>query len=380
MSELQPLDFENLINRLDAQIVDAKKAAETTAKRVEAEKKHQRLRIQLDALEARLRAMLDVPMEVPADVVILVDAMRAEERTLASEIASYAVPAVVPTVISPELRASVVELAQEIRMTEMTILEHEERQAALTVWSTRWRILAEAAGQENIKGDRDWKAVYALLKERIAIYPLDRFIPALQRDRTAHWEGLLAQAEQELTAAKDMGVRRRETRCMLDEVTAMAAYPASLDDEALKKARHLTRYVARVPSFRDDLANAVAPLREKLGSEFDFLWADDVAETKEPTAKMTRRAIVSRIVSRMISKALIGECHGPIDKIYKGFPGHDYGRAKEALDLLIREGVIRHKVTQGGRISLENKWVTPCEKFVAGQPLGVKSIDDWCVD
>jgi hypothetical protein len=140
--------------------------------------------------------------------------------------------------------------------------------------------------------------------------------------------------------------------------------------------QHAVREIAKEKSLRDDLADLVLPFKPML-PEFAFLWKED-DEDKPEARHLTAREIMCRILSRMKSKALIGECHGPADKITKGFPDHDKGRAKEALDLLIKVGVVRHKGQQGGRVSIEPKWVQGAERFVAGETLGAKAVDDWC--
>jgi hypothetical protein len=155
---------------------------------------------------------------------------------------------------------------------------------------------------------------------------------------------------------------------------------AKSDGEDIRRYKHIVRTVAANPALRDDLAVHCAQYRQILEEEFGFLWKDG-AEEVEAVAKdkMTNREILSRLLRRMISKTLIGACHGPLDRVCTGFPDHDRSRAKEIMNLMIRIGIIRAKKQEGSdvRVSIEPNFLGQCENFVQGQPFGQKAVDFW---
>lgn len=208
---------------------------------------------------------------------------------------------------------------------------------------------------------------------------MQHYIDALNRDKVGNWVKQLEQAKTAL-AETTLRVQRREISYRdMDELRMMTIHPEALNDEGLKRARHLVRSVGAVEQFREELADVAGDLRSQLGSEFDFLWSGMKQEEEAVSRHLSNREIVKRILSRMLSKALIGGCHGPLEKIAKGFPEHDKGRAKEAIERLVKAGVIRQKTNVGTqRVSIERVFVTPCEKFVKGEPLGIPAVDEWC--
>lgn len=388
---LSPLDFEKLVNDLDGQITEAKKAIEAKQKCDELEKEYKHIHHQLEALDARLQQMVSLGIAPPPNVTATVEVMRKEDSRLAAELEELSdnppsafftkeLHAPAPQQeIDPTLRAQMDELIDEMRASTQALhtMETDEKSFLFDIWANRWRILAEAVGQHRIQGERKMMAAYAVLKTVIQEHPeASHYIRALHRNEPGDWEALLATAQQGLEGVYARRRMRENTEAQLKELAVLLS-EAEHDE---KRVRHLIREIAKQKSFWDDLAAVCEPKKADLMAEFPFLWSEETETTSPPVEgkKLANREITSRILSRMMSKALIGECHGPIDKIYKGFPGHDYGRAKEALELMIKSGIIRHKTLQGGRVSVENKWVTPAKRFIAGQPLGVKVIDDWC--
>lgn len=387
---LPPIDFENLINGLDTQIVEAKKAAETKQKREELEKRYKMVHHQLEAIEARLKQMETLGLRQEPNITATVEVMRREDAALAAELEEltdpvfYAKEAPVPKAVMPEIdpaiRTKVGELLDEMRATDFMLssMETDEKRCLFEIWANRWRILAETIGQERIQHDRQMKAAFAVLRNAIRVHSdAAHHIQALHRERQGDWSVLLSMAQKGLDTIRERHHQRKITEQQLEEVRSLLKNDVPYDENHLK---HLIREIAKTKSLRDDLANVCEPIRQQLcdEGEFDFLWGDEETTPSPVKKHLTNREIVGRILSRMHSKSLIGECHGPIDKIPKGFPGADYGRAKEALELLIKSGVIRYKSQQGGRVAIESKFATACERFVAGQPLGVKIVDDWC--
>lgn len=381
---LQPIEFENLVNGLDAKIVEAKaataeaqKRADEAAKRANTEKELRRLIGQIAAITPKLAEAYTLGLSLP-DVDAALDTLKHEQQVLETTLATLPKPDRT-TVRDADIKADLQNLIEEIRHTNVRGMDDDEREVLYDVWALRWRIHAETYGQDRVQTDPDFKCVYGLIKASFEVAPVQHYIDALNRDKTGNWVRQLEKAKMELGDIT-LRVERRETAYRdMDELRLMSIHPESLDDEGWKRTRHLTRTVAALPQFREELADVVSDMRSQLCPEFDFLWTDVKHEEELPSRHLSNREIVKRILSRMLSKALIGACHGPLEKIAKGFPEHDKGRAKEAIERLVRAGVIRQKTNVGTqRVSIERVFVTPCEKFVKGELLGVPAVDDWC--
>lgn len=387
-------EFESLLADLDRQIVEAKKVAEIRAKRDAAEKQLKRLRVRIDALQPRIDEIRRLGAEPDPRAERLLSEMREEERSLTAELERLGVttpPAVEPAeparptpTVSLEEKQDVVALLADMAATDLDALDPEEREVIFRVWALRWRLTAEDVGQDRVNRDSDMRKAYARLREAMDRHHAG-YIPALsqsRRDPRPAWERQLGFATREREDIRARLAARRLAEQKFQELVAFAAAGAPGDgDEKVRRFRHLVRDVAKAPSMRDDLAELCAPHRTALGEEFVFLWSDDEAApaVEKAAARLNRRDIVARVLRRMISKAAIGGCHVPLEKLYKGFPSHDQSRAKEALDLLEKIGVLRIKSTEKGpRASLEPAFVTAAEGFVAGGASGYEDLEAWC--
>lgn len=389
---MQPIDFETMINGLDGMIADAKKAAGMRQKRDEVEKRWKMVHHQLEAFETRLRQMVELGITPPPNVSATVEVMRKEDATLAAELGELTEELTDPVFyakeetptpqtplpeIDPALRAKVGELLDEMRATDFMLssMEPDEKRFLFDIWANRWRILAEAIGQSRIQHDRMMKAAFAVLRSAISAHDATYRIQALHRDERGDWTALLTAAQRGLDSIRERRRQREVAEQRLGELRKLLE-----SGPYVEEAKPVIREIAKHKSLRDDLVDVCEPVKGALGDEFAYLWKDDEAGNNGAAKHLTNREIVARMLHRMLAKALIGECHGPIDKITKGFPDHDKGRAKDALDLLIKAGVVWFKSQQGGRVAIVNKFVTACEKFGSGQPLGVKVVDDWCLE
>jgi len=381
---LHPTEFENLVNGLDAKIKEARTAAveeerkrAADVKRAETEKELRRVMSQIAAIAPKLAEAYTLGLSLP-DADAAMDALKHEQKTLETTLETL--PRQRDTTKDAAIRADLKNLIEEIRHTDVRDIDDDEREALYDVWALRWRIHAESFGQDRVRTDPDFKGAYALIKAAFEVSPATHYIDALNGEKTGNWVRQLEQAKTALGTIT-LHVQRREAAYKdMDELRMMSVHPEALDGEGQKRARHLARSIGAVEPLREELADVASDLRSKLGSEFDFLWADAKREEETPTRHLSNREIAKRILSRMLSKALIGGCHGPLEKIAKGFPEHDKGRAKEAIERLVRAGVIRQKTNVGTqRVSIERVYVTPCEKFVkGGEPFGISAVDDWC--
>lgn len=344
-------EFENLLGDLDRQIVEAKKTAEIRAKRDAAEKQLKRLRVRLEALQPRIDEIKRPGAEPDPRAERLLSEMREEERSLMAELEHLGVttaPAVEPAEparpappVSLEEKQDVVALLAEMAATDLDTLDPEEREVLFRVWALRWRLTAEDVGQERVNRDSDMRKAYARLREAMDRHRAG-YIPALsqsRRDPRPVWERQLGFATREREDIRTRLAARRLAEQKFQELAAFAAAGVQGDgEEKVRRFRHLVRDVAKAPSMRDDLVDLCGPHR-----------------------------------------AAIGGCHVPLEKLYKGFPSHDQSRAKEALDLLEKTGVLRIKSTEKGpRASLEPAFVTAAEGFVAGGAAGYEDLEAWC--
>ncbi len=81
-----------------------------------------------------------------------------------------------------------------------------------------------------------------------------------------------------------------------------------------------------------------------------------------------RRRVLRLIVRKLFQKSKIGAAHTHEDNVYRGVPDHDKGVAKEAMDLLYREGWLRPKPTVADpHVSLEPERLPEIRALIAGE-------------
>ena len=211
------------------------------------------------------------------------------------------------------------------------------------------------------------------------------YIQALDRKANLDWPARLKECEEireqlirdRLNQKRDQEDAQEKILLTLkNAVREHAEAPEEGMYEAQRKLRHAIRETAKYRHLREEVAEIVAPLRTMLEEEFAFLWPKEEIEEEIPIANLTNRKILARMMRRMKAKTLVGASHGPFDQIYKGFPDHQKGRAKDLLQDLCRVGVIRAKYAPIGiRVSIEPKMMPIADKLIEMQETGFEPVD-----
>lgn len=384
---METLEYRKLLTLLDAYIDDAKRIAEEKARREALEQHLKLVHHQIETITARKVQIDKLGISAPVDLAAILNRLDAEKTTLEKQLRREPdAPKV--TRMSDADRKITEELYQEVMDIPVDQLEDEERWAQFEIWSIRWRIIADRVGNDIVNSDGFLKMCFARIRERMDAFPDGyRFITALDQEHAGEWPGRLKLQEAKL--AKLLEIRRSEEEAgrIAEEalqalVLQVATFRNAQDDSNERMLRHAVRNAAKFEHLREEIAETITELRPKLEGEFGFLWnvtngEDDPAPASQ---KLTNKDILSRICRRMFSKRLIGACHGPWDLIYKGFPEHDKGRAKEALELLAKAGILRKKSTLiGFRVSIEPKMMQQVEAAIEGRCTGITSLDLWCL-
>jgi flagellar biosynthesis GTPase FlhF len=81
-----------------------------------------------------------------------------------------------------------------------------------------------------------------------------------------------------------------------------------------------------------------------------------------------RRRVLRQILKKLFKKGKIGASHTHEDNVFRGVPDHDKGVAKEAMDLLYREGLLLPKPTvTDPHVSLRPDRTAEVQAIIAGQ-------------
>ncbi len=107
----------------------------------------------------------------------------------------------------------------------------------------------------------------------------------------------------------------------------------------------------------------------------DDVGDEDVAATNglPPHASVSqdpnpRRRVLRIILRKLFQKSKIGAAHTHEDNVYRGVPDHEKGLAKEAMDLLYREGWLRPKPTVADpHVSLEPERLPEIRALIGGE-------------
>jgi len=138
--------------------------------------------------------------------------------------------------------------------------------------------------------------------------------------------------------------------------------------KAEKEAEHLRRELDR----RDPEPEAAATPEERTprataGSK--LVPAEDplpsITEDRNP-----RRRVLRQMLKKLFKKGKIGASHTHEDNVYRGVADHEKGVAKEAMDLLYREGLLMPKpTTTDPHVSLRPERTAEVRAIVAGEIL-----------
>jgi hypothetical protein len=132
--------------------------------------------------------------------------------------------------------------------------------------------------------------------------------------------------------------------------------------KAEKEAEHLRRELDR-----RDLATALQPSLPLItpGPKNAPVEAKgtSIAEDSNP-----RRRVLRQMLKKLFKKGKIGASHTHEDNVYRGVADHDKGLAKEAMDLLYREGLLMPKpTTTDPHVSLRPERTGEVRAIVAGE-------------
>lgn len=373
-------EFEKVLNLADRQAAAARAQMERRAREESAARQMKLVRSRIASLEekaAEIRSLGEEPLPAVSEALA---ALRKEEGSLAAEFPGMQVSEPAPRADRPPVshaeKEDVLQMIDECHDTDLELMGEEERFLVVQTWALRWRIAADRIGQDRAPADKDMRAMYSRIMERVDRWRLPR-VRGLSRDDRGAWPAIMSSCVSKLYALRSERDARMEAEGLVEE---LRRHEVLADDpESARRFQHLVRTAARHEWLRDDIADAVSAKRGHLGPEFDFLWdGEDNGPPPDQGRRMTRREVVERMLRRMLSKAAIGECHVPAEKIHKGFPGHMKGEAKDAAEALARAGVLRYKATNYGfRVSLEPAQVEAARRFVDGGDLGLPEVDRW---
>jgi hypothetical protein len=133
--------------------------------------------------------------------------------------------------------------------------------------------------------------------------------------------------------------------------------------KAEKEAEHLRRELDRKDALSEPEAllpvvapaPPVAPTVSSSGSS--------IAEDANP-----RRRVLRQMLKKLFKKGKIGASHTHEDNVYRGVADHDKGLAKEAMDILYREGLLMPKpTTTDPHVSLRPERTAEVRAIVAGE-------------
>lgn len=135
--------------------------------------------------------------------------------------------------------------------------------------------------------------------------------------------------------------------------------------KADKEREHLQREVERLaPKGRGDPERAPAPTPPDPAPPRGVdARAPSLSEDPNP-----RRRVVRQMLRKLFKKGKIGASHTHEDNVYRGVADHEKGIAKEAVDLLYREGLLMPKpTTTDPHVSLAAERVTEIKAIITGE-------------
>jgi len=391
---MDTLEYRRIITNLDKELEQAKKAWEAKARRESLVQRQKLLLHWEDGLVARQAEFAKYSATPSVDIETELTKLRGEMTEIDGQLAGKEPPgAPPPTRLDPAIRADLEGLIENITLTINDGLPErpfQERWLRLQYWSILWRILAIKAGDFLVRVEGSpFKAAYARIMWALGATGVETLLEALSQNchqEIEKWESGLRSIERRLEEAIHAREEEdRQAKLAEEAYTELCVFfqSAPLDGEdAVTMFRHLARKSASFEHMRPEIAALCGSKRDILGEEFAFLWPADDGEAKEepeePGKKLSNRDIAARICRRLKSKAIYGACHAPQDMVVRGFASHDYGRAEEAVDELVRAGIVRRRRTGIGlRLSLEPGKLRELSAVIEGKPTGAAALDGW---
>lgn len=378
-SLMDTLEYSHLLSSLDRQLERAKRETEAKAKREETEQRIKLIDRWVEGLEKKKAEFEKYQARPAEDIDSILEKLLTERQDLQAYLEGRQG---LHELSAPDYQAMKALLAE----IEQGVLPDDRELCWWTfeMWAIRWRMAFDTLSEEAHESNNFMKLIYARIREAMKLHPGQWFIRALDREAHEAWTHRLEECKtrfrkREEEIEKEAAEKNAADEAVVDLTEAFLAHQEAPDAETDRKLRHYVRNAAKYPHLRDEVAQIVAPLKEDLLSEFGFLWVQPTkVEEEAPSRKLTNREIVARLLRRMKAKALIGGSHGPYEQMYKGFPEHDASRAREALDLLIRAGVVKSKPSGiGQRVAIKAPMIQRIDSFMNGEPLGIQEVDDW---
>ena len=134
-----------------------------------------------------------------------------------------------------------------------------------------------------------------------------------------------------------------------------------------KENEHLRREVARLESARHEpVPTAPGPPRATPSPPPEEE-AADASESASALDGNPRRRVLRQMLRKLFNKGKIGASHTHEDNVYRGVPDHEKGIAKEAIELLSREGLLLVKPTATDtHVSLSPDHAVEVQAIIAG--------------
>lgn len=184
----------------------------------------------------------------------------------------------------------------------------------------------------------------------------------LRAERAQAWRRAEGEREQARTREGEIDQKRIE----------------ELERRARRAEKEREHALAELERLRARLAagSAAGPEPDDEGPEPDDDSSDEdisAATDLPPHASVSqdpnpRRRVLRIILRKLFQKSKIGAAHTHEDNVYRGVPDHEKGVAKEAMDLLYREGWLRPKPTVADpHVSLEPERLPEIRALIAGE-------------
>jgi hypothetical protein len=187
----------------------------------------------------------------------------------------------------------------------------------------------------------------------------------------------------------DLRAERARGERRLNELAAQAE-TAQGRDAAHQRFEELERRARKAEKERDHAFAELERARARPAGERDERPAADEAEASQPAQGDTpstaeegapesdraplaadpnpRRRVLRHILRKLMKKGKIGASHTHEDNVYRSLADHDKGLAKEAMDLLYREGVFMPKPTVADpHVSIRPERLAEVREIVAGR-------------
>jgi hypothetical protein len=173
----------------------------------------------------------------------------------------------------------------------------------------------------------------------------------------------------DLRAAKAAAERR---------AAAVQANGPAVSEEA-RRAEELERRLRKAEKEREHLARELERLRRDESPETPAPSEDAAPAPEAPAPEapprytasedpLPRRRVLRQMLKKLFKKGKIGASHTHEDNVYRGVADHEKGIAKEAIDLMYREGLLVPKPTATDpHVSLSPERTAEVQAIIAGE-------------